>query len=136
MKAASIKEVLARILNTPLVIESGTSGIWTYRKWSNGIAECWGTVSWTITSWTAWGGWYYSNASPNTNFPANLFIAAPVLTAIGRTSNGDVGTYWRSATAISATTAPTFGFNRPATGSTSITGYVYMTAKGRWKSGG
>lgn len=25
------------------VIEQGTDGIWTYRKWNSGIAECWGT---------------------------------------------------------------------------------------------
>ena len=24
------------------IVESGTSGIWTYRKWASGIAECWG----------------------------------------------------------------------------------------------
>lgn len=27
------------------VVETGTSGIWTYRKWSDGTAECWG-VHW------------------------------------------------------------------------------------------
>ena len=27
------------------IIESGTSGIWTYRVWSDGTAECWGTQS-------------------------------------------------------------------------------------------
>lgn len=27
------------------VIEQGTSGIWTYRKWDNGVAECWGRTS-------------------------------------------------------------------------------------------
>ena len=36
------------ILNTPLIIESGISGIWTYRKWSDGTAELWGLT--TITS--------------------------------------------------------------------------------------
>lgn len=24
------------------IVEQGTSGIWTYRKWNSGIAECWG----------------------------------------------------------------------------------------------
>ena len=24
------------------VVEQGTSGIWTYRKWNSGKAECWG----------------------------------------------------------------------------------------------
>lgn len=27
------------------VVEQGTSGIWTYRKWSSGVAECWGKAS-------------------------------------------------------------------------------------------
>lgn len=31
-----------------LVVEQGTSGIWTYRKWSSGIAECWGYYSKSI----------------------------------------------------------------------------------------
>ena len=24
------------------VVEQGTSGIWTYRKWNSGVSECWG----------------------------------------------------------------------------------------------
>ena len=24
------------------IVDEGVSGIWTYRKWNNGIAECWG----------------------------------------------------------------------------------------------
>lgn len=27
------------------VVQQGTSGIWTYRKWNSGIAECWGAIS-------------------------------------------------------------------------------------------
>lgn len=26
------------------IVEQGTSGGWTYRKWNSGIAECWGRV--------------------------------------------------------------------------------------------
>ena len=34
------------------IVEQGTSGIWTYRKWSSGVAECWGrTASKTISNW-------------------------------------------------------------------------------------
>lgn len=33
------------------VVEQGTSGIWTYRKWASGVAECWTTkVSVTLTA--------------------------------------------------------------------------------------
>lgn len=27
------------------IVEQGTSGIWTYRKWNSGTAECYGTLS-------------------------------------------------------------------------------------------
>lgn len=30
------------------VVEQGTSGIWTYRKWNSGIAECWYSNSFTV----------------------------------------------------------------------------------------
>ena len=32
----------AWIQEADFVIQQGTSGIWTYRKWNSGIAECWG----------------------------------------------------------------------------------------------
>ena len=32
-------------ITSDYVIEQGTSGIWTYRKWASGIAECWGNTS-------------------------------------------------------------------------------------------
>jgi hypothetical protein len=40
----------------PFITEQGTSGIWNYRKWSNGIAECWGRT----TEMKVWfgGDWY------------------------------------------------------------------------------
>ena len=46
------KEDLKNVLNEVLpnsavdyIVEQGTSGIWTYRKWNSGIAECWGRIS-------------------------------------------------------------------------------------------
>ena len=38
-------EVPVKIQGSPItdfVVEQGTTGIWTYRKWNSGIAECWG----------------------------------------------------------------------------------------------
>lgn len=63
------------------VVEQGTSGIWTYRKWNSGIVECWGTktVS-SIAVSTAWGNVYYGTASAASGmtYPSGLFIAAPI----------------------------------------------------------
>ena len=41
-------EVPVKIQGSPItdfVVEQGTTGIWTYRKWNSGIAECCGTAS-------------------------------------------------------------------------------------------
>ena len=59
------------------VIEQGTSGIWTYRKWASGIAECWGTNSINTAISTAWGTMYTGTTTPLVNYPFT-FAAVPV----------------------------------------------------------
>lgn len=63
------------------IVDQGTDGIWTYRKWNSGIAECWGyTVGASIACTTQWGSAYYS--APRTyDFPTGLFIPYPIITA-------------------------------------------------------
>ena len=68
----SIKELLTRILNAlkvDYVVEEGTSGIWTYRKWNSGIAECWGTYSNTISASTTSNGNYINYPFTFTQVP-------------------------------------------------------------------
>ena len=64
------------------VVEQGTSGIWTYRKWNSGLAECWGTspeVTVSSSQWSAWGSVYCaSNVIPSYYYPIT-FTAVPVL---------------------------------------------------------
>ena len=72
----SLKELLAKILNTDLVVEEGTSGGWTYRKWKSGVAECWGAEKKTTAIATAWGN-VYSSPTLSTSFPTGLFTQAP-----------------------------------------------------------
>lgn len=52
------------------IVEQGASGVWRYRKWYSGFAECWGyhTVSGLNIS-TAWGSWYSSPAIILPSFP-------------------------------------------------------------------
>ena len=59
------------------VVEHGTSGNWTYRKWSSGIAECWCAVDDTVTyEGAAFGGYLYYTGYYN--YPIN-FISAPTV---------------------------------------------------------
>jgi len=46
------------------IVEQGTSGIWTYRKWSDGTAECWGKATGITPTWNSYtGGFYYGNTT-------------------------------------------------------------------------
>lgn len=84
---------LLKLLNQPCIIDSGTDGIWTYRKWSDGTAELWGTTQTaTYNIANQYGGTYYTSTS------------IPVLTGIFKSidsisvnrANGGQGTVWVS----------------------------------------
>ena len=113
------------------VVEQGTNGIWTYRKWASGIAECWGAQTWTITSWSTWGSWYFSTRSPATTYPSGLFTAIPCITALMYTSNGDVAV-GPCSTGHTKDKPPQFVGYRPAAGTNNVTGYLHMHAIGKW----
>ncbi len=59
------------------IVEQGTSGIWTYRKYSSGIIECWTTTHWATPTLTmsaiSSSGTYKSNTL-SMPFPTDLFI--------------------------------------------------------------
>lgn len=80
-----------RVNGSPLadfVIQQGTSGIWTYRRWKSGIAECWGRKSVSTAIANAWGNLYTSGSlsALNVSFPFT-FAAIPTITA-NLTCNG------------------------------------------------
>ena len=62
------------------VVAQGTSGIWTYRKWNSGIAECWGQEmlsNFTTADRTYHDNIYRSEEFANIIFPFN-FTEIPV----------------------------------------------------------
>ena len=71
---AALDEELDKIdiLSTDYIVEEGTDGIWTYRKWNSGIAECWGKHKFSNIPATAWGNIYMASCG-SVNFPAGLF---------------------------------------------------------------
>lgn len=59
------------------VVDSGSWGIWEYRRWDNGMRECWGTWTGTINlGQNNYSGFYYTNAQ-EIAFPSGLFTAEP-----------------------------------------------------------
>lgn len=59
------------------IVEQGTNGVWKYRKWANGDAECWCFLNWEGQVSTATNsGRYYGN-SFSVTFPQYLFVTVP-----------------------------------------------------------
>lgn len=76
-----------------MVVETGTEGNWTYRKWSSGKAECWCEIarSVAITNASGISGLYRNNTAINSMaFPTGLFIEAPDVYCTVRNSNGTI----------------------------------------------
>lgn len=61
------------------IVDQGTDGIWTYRKWASGISECWGKENLENVDCGAnnYSGFYYSDGI-SIDFPGDLFIENPV----------------------------------------------------------
>ena len=78
--------------NADYIVEQGTSGIWTYRKWASGVAECWGEYSGDNEPLTTPAApftsyWLKDIAYPFT-FTENGTPKAPVVTSSARIGNG------------------------------------------------
>ena len=68
------------------VVESGESGIWTWRKWHSGVAECFGTGEVKRYNVTIPFGSFYVTEYNSTNkngveYPTGLFKKEPTVTA-------------------------------------------------------
>ena len=107
------------------VTEEGTSGDWTYRKWSSGLAEAWGTLTASSATFTTTGSVYYRSLTSQ-SFPTGLFNAAPMVTATCEMSN--VG-----GTTVQSVTSSTFTVNVLSAVSTARALTVYVHAVGTWQ---
>lgn len=110
------------------VIEQGTDGIWTYRKWNSGVAECWGTYTLSYTSMSTWGSMYYSQPYATISFPTGLFVDIP--TANFTRVRGIEG--WVGNTTITKDQITNVYITRPSTAGANTT-YIDVSVKGRWK---
>lgn len=113
------------------IIESGTSGDWTYEKWKSGKAVCWGKLTQAITSWSAWGNAYEGLPTVQGTYPTDLFYSTPTVQVTADGSAGgimSVETY----TGASKTKTPQMYAVRPNS-STSMNVPIYVIATGVWK---
>ncbi len=119
------------------VIAQGRSGIWTYRKWNSGFAECWCTTSNTIKTDTKWGNVYYSiykqggYALPFTFVTTGDFQDYPQ-GIVTLQSNG--GNYWfQVSDACTTTNAPKGYVMSPVVPGSALSIRITFYVRGRWK---
>ena len=60
-------------LGADYIVEQGKSGVWTYRKWASGVAECWGQPAKSVAS----SGTFLGANAYSTHFalPSGLFVS-------------------------------------------------------------
>lgn len=116
------------------IVEQGVSGIWTYRKYSSGIIECWTTKQWATPTLTmsaiSSSGTYKSNTL-SMPFPTDLFTDIENCFNV-RFSFMSSGTYLLSAmnSTPSNSVLPVVIVKG---GSSTAACSIYAHAVGRWK---
>ena len=129
----NVRQLLWQILQhlgliADYVVEQGTSGIWTYRKWQSGVAECWVHTSLSTAITTKVGSMYVQSQFTTVNFPTGLFITAPLVF----TNTTTQGAQWAQANSItSASFKPRIFY--PVVYSNAIAWDFDFYVKGKWK---
>ena len=111
------------------IVEQGTSGVWTYRKWNSGIAECFGsqTINGLAIS-SAWGALYSSAQITLPNFPFT-FKSTPT---VNITWNGSYSVILDGATGVTTSRSGYTYLFRPDS-INSISGNIAICVFGRYK---
>ena len=115
--------------NIVYIVESGTSGIWYYRKWSDSTAECWGSYNLTISINSNFGDYHYYGVIAEQNFPTGLFVETPHTILSVTDDNGNIFGIKRHSNKY--TTGAMYALSPVSSDSETV--YVDIEAKGRWK---
>ena len=110
------------------IVEKGTSGIWTYVKYQDGTAECWGSKNYSGAVNTAWGALYAMTCTPPT-YPIT-FKQKPIVVK-DVTQNTSASCFLTSWSAGSATSMGTFAIARATTGDVNVD--VNFHVIGKWE---
>ena len=122
-------------LGADYIAEQGSTTYWYYRKWNNGWADCWRTMSISGYSCnTAVGNWYRTSIITPANYPFT-FTESPKLNMFFETDTGTGGIVWPAGTSSDSDpkTKPHKFYIIRMTPSDSISGKIHFQVKGKWK---
>lgn len=127
----AILTYLMTAVRSDYVVEQGTSGIWTYRKWNSGISECWGTSTRSNVAMGQWGSTvlYYGTITAD-SWPSNLFTSAPNANMFARVSGGN-GWLTQTTNMTASTTGTRYVIGVSNTTLSAVN--IVTHAIGRWK---
>ena len=126
---SAIDGLTANTFCTDFVVEQGTKGIWTYRKWASGVAECWGGQSYSsLAINNVYGNWYY-HSSNAIALPFTFSKLTGIQASAYATSNGLYGVSVKGGT--SASQIAFYITSAKAETSANLTVELYVS--GRWK---
>lgn len=136
IKFGEILGAIDTLENMVHIVESGTSGIWSYRKWSDGTAECWGRIDYNMGTFNTQSGSLYiaDNLCEFVNYPSHLFIEAPVEVASAIAGNYAIWLAPWDGAGTKDHTAQYKAIRTSSTSSTSLRGYISLIAKGKWST--
>lgn len=115
------------------IVTEGTSGIWTYRKWNSGIAECWGTYASTAAvTLGAWGSLYAKDSAIPAQALPFTFAEVPKCLATPKLGNSTWASFLYVNLDATTTETPAYGVAR-ANSATGLKPAADLYVIGRWK---
>lgn len=113
------------------IVEQGTTGVWSYRKWNSGIAEIWFTQTQAhqFSSTVTWGS-VYESPSVQYTYPENFFISEP-LNLIQK--GGGSGGWLEIGSGATKDKTPNIWVIYPVNKTNATTAYISVYSIGRWK---
>lgn len=111
-------------------VQEGTSGIWSYKKWSNGEVELWGTYSVSsIDCNVAIGNMYRTAVFTPTSFPFTVYNP----NVVASYESTGYGAFLWATTSTTNTAPPNYYLIRP-TSTTIASGKINFHVRGKWKT--
>jgi hypothetical protein len=120
----------------PSIVEQGTNYTgWTYRKWSDGTAECWYSKTVSAKINTATGNGYGSGAvsGSNVSFPITFIAIPTILVSLTPTGTTTPAYLTPSSTAATTEQTGTYQLNSMSSDSTTRNYIINYEVRGKWK---
>ena len=111
------------------VIEQGVSGSWSYRKWNNGVSECWRIVSMATGTFSGTSPAFYCTPGTKYNYPSIFTAITDVQMTVALNGGGVITAF--NCSGIDTTYCEP-GFIRLYGGSASLNVSVSIHVIGKW----